>query len=127
MQLRFVTATPHASLPTRISLDRLQNRDWRQARKRTAEGRFVNDSAELDQPGAPAQSSGKAGAPPSRLQERVTSLADVKAPLQEDGELPEPPSVRIGQRLTKLGYAMPGPGALASLYVRRPRTKPAEF
>ena len=90
----------------------MQNRDWRQARKRTAEGRFVNDSAEDAQPNALAPLADKGAALPPRLQARVTSLADVAAPLQEDGELPEPPSVRIGQRLTQLGYSMPRPGAL---------------
>ena len=90
----------------------MQNRDWRQARKRTAEGRFANDLGEYAQPSALVPPADRGAALPPRLQARVTSLADVAAPLQEDGELPEPPSVRIGQRLTQLGYSMPRPGAL---------------
>ena len=120
---------------------RVQNRDWRQARKRTAEGRFADDANDADVASAEnaaeaiqravarntrsdadaltsatahgqQQGRQRASRVPERLAGRVTALRRGDAlGPAEEGEEPEVPSVHIGSRLAARLSSYPDPGS----------------
>lgn len=103
----------------------LQHRDWRQARKRTAEGRFVDDG-ECEPPSTSAPGpehsvagdervGGSAAPLPTLLARRVTGLRRGREGAREEGEVQELPSVEIGSRLASRGYPYPDSGAPSHL------------